>query len=101
MEGRRSEGNWRTCYHAYLLCIFSSDHEDDVPLAGVNVVVLEEEWLVNAILLESAEFDDEANSASQRLLNDQVLLATNLVKTVSARRMWAGGRRHPLPTASR
>lgn len=53
-----------TRYHADLLRIFASNHEDDAPLAGVDIVVLQEEKLVNAILLESAELDNEADSAS-------------------------------------
>lgn len=53
-----------TCYHADLLRIFASYHEDDVPLGGVHIVIFQEEELVNAILLESAELDNQADSAS-------------------------------------
>ena len=41
-------------------------------------MVFEEEGLVDAILLESAELDDEADSTSQRLFDDKILLAANL-----------------------
>lgn len=67
-----------TSYHANLLCILSSHHKDNVALAGVDVVVLEEKGLVHAIFLESAELDEEAHGAGQRLLNDEVFLAANL-----------------------
>ena len=41
-------------------------------------MVLEEEGLVDAIFLESTELDDEADSTSQRLFDDKILLAANL-----------------------
>ena len=41
-------------------------------------MVLEEEQLVDAILLESAELDEKADCTSQRLLNDEILLASYL-----------------------
>lgn len=53
-----------TCYHACLLRVFASDHKDDVPLAGIDIVVLQEEGFVDAILLESAELDNQADSTS-------------------------------------
>ena len=41
-------------------------------------MVLEEEGLIHAILLECAELDDKAYGPSKRLLNDEVLLASHL-----------------------
>lgn len=41
-------------------------------------MILEEKGLVNAIFLESAELDNEADSTGQRLFNDQILLAADL-----------------------
>jgi hypothetical protein len=54
------------CYHANLVGVLSSDQEDNIPLAGVDVVILQEEWLINAILLKSAELDDKTDCARQR-----------------------------------
>jgi hypothetical protein len=48
-------------------------------LAGIDVVVFQEEDLVYAIFLKRAELDEKTNSPSQRLLNDQVLLASDLI----------------------
>jgi hypothetical protein len=47
-------------------------------LAGIDVVVLQEEDLVYTIFLKGAELDEKTNSPGQRLFNDQVLLASDL-----------------------
>jgi hypothetical protein len=47
-------------------------------LAGIDIVVFQKENLVYAIFLERTELDEKTNSPSQRLLNDQVLLASDL-----------------------
>lgn len=72
-----------TCYHANLLRILSADQENNVSLAGIDVVILQEERFVDAIFLKIAELDDQANSASQRLLDDQILLSAELVDVLS------------------
>jgi hypothetical protein len=56
------------CYHADLVGILSADEEDNVSLAGVDIVILQEERLVHAIFLKSAELDNQTDSTGQRLL---------------------------------
>lgn len=67
-----------TGYHPRLLRILATDEEHHIALAGVDVVVLEKEDLVDAVLLQRTELDEKTNRSGQRLLNDQVLLASNL-----------------------
>lgn len=67
-----------TSYRPHLLRVLASNEEDNVPLAGVDIVVLEEEELVDAVFLESAELDEQSNGAGQRALDDEVLLASDL-----------------------
>ena len=67
-----------TCYCARLFGILAANEEDDIPLAGIDIVVFQKENLVYAIFLERTELDEKTNSPSQRLLNDQVLLASDL-----------------------
>ena len=57
----------------------ASHQEDDIPLARVHIVILEEEHFVNSILLEPAELDKQPNSAGESALDDQILLASNLL----------------------
>jgi hypothetical protein len=40
-----------TCYNLDFLRRLASDQEDNIPLTGIDIVVLEEEDLVNAVLL--------------------------------------------------
>lgn len=40
-----------TCYRPDFLRVLASDEKHDVPLAGIDIVVLEKEHLVDAILL--------------------------------------------------
>lgn len=67
-----------TSYCPSLLCILAANEEDDIALGGVNVVVLEEEYFVDTIFLKRAEFDEQTDRPSQGLLNDEVLLASDL-----------------------
>jgi hypothetical protein len=53
-----------TGYRPHSLCILASTEEDDIPLTGVHIVVLEEEDLVNSIFLESTELDKQPDSGS-------------------------------------
>ena len=46
------------------------EQEDDIPLARIQVVVLEEENLVDSILLEPTELDEQSDGASQRAFYD-------------------------------
>ena len=67
-----------TCYCARLFGVLAANKEHDIPLAGIDVVVLQEEDLVYAIFLKRTELDEKTNSSSQSLFNDQVLLASDL-----------------------
>lgn len=67
-----------TCYCARLFGVLAANEEYDIPLAGINVVVLQKEDLVYAIFLKRTELDKETNSPGQRLLNDQILLPSDL-----------------------
>lgn len=52
--------------------------EDDIALRGADIVALEEEELVDAVVLEGRDLDDGADGASEALLDDEVLLALDL-----------------------
>ena len=71
-------GSNHTSYCPSLLGILATDEEDHVPLAGIDIVVLQEEDLVDTIFLKCTEFDEETNCPSERLFNDKVLLASDL-----------------------
>lgn len=52
--------------------------EYDIALRGADVVALEEEELVDAVVLEGRDLDDGADGAGEALLDDEVLLALDL-----------------------
>lgn len=56
----------------------ATSYEDDIPLAGVGVLVLEEEELVYAVFLESSDLDDGTDRARQAALKNEVLLPADL-----------------------
>jgi hypothetical protein len=72
------KGCEQTSYCARPLGVLAANKEHDIPLAGIDVVVLQEEDLVYAIFLKRTELDEKTNSSSQSLFNDQVLLASDL-----------------------
>jgi len=74
----RTKARRPTGYRPNDLRILPPDEEDNVPLAGIDIVILQEEQLVDPIFLERAEFDKEADDASKGALDDQVLLASDL-----------------------
>lgn len=80
-----------TGYGANLLCALASHHENDVSLRRVDIVILEEEWLIDAVFLQCAEFDNQANGARQGLFDDQILLASNLEDTLAVNCTSIGG----------
>jgi len=67
-----------TGYGPRLFGILASNEKHHVTLTGVDIVIFQKEDLVNTVFLESAKFDEKTNRPSQRLLNDQVLLASDL-----------------------
>lgn len=72
-----------TGYSSCLFGVLASDEKHHVALAGIDIVILQEEDLVNTVLLKSTELDKEADRSSKRFLNNQVLLATDLRSVVS------------------
>ena len=67
-----------TCYCARLFGVLAANEEYDIPLAGINVVVLQKEDLVYAIFLKRTELDEKADCSSETLFNYKVLLASDL-----------------------
>jgi hypothetical protein len=67
-----------TCYCACLFGVLAANEEHDVSLTGIDIVILQEKDLVYAIFLERAELDKKTDSPSERFLNDQILLASDL-----------------------
>ena len=63
-------------------------------------MVLEEEDLVDTILLKRAELDKKADCPRQRLFDDEILLASDLVGDIRSVHSMAGGGRHRRPTYS-
>lgn len=61
-----------------LIQVVRAGQEHDILLRGVDIVILQEEHLVYAILLESRELDEETERPGQALLNHDVLLSSNL-----------------------
>jgi hypothetical protein len=88
-ESKRLTKCKHTCYCARLFGVLAANEEHNIPLAGVDIVVLQEENLVYAIFLERTEFDEKTNSTSQRFLNNQILLASDLID-ISRLRLWRG-----------
>jgi hypothetical protein len=61
-----------------VLWLLASGQKDDVALRVVDIAILYVEDLVDAILLQGAELDEQANWTSKRLFNHKILLARNL-----------------------
>jgi hypothetical protein len=69
---------WLTCDVLGMSGTFAPRHEYDIALAGVGIVVLQKEELVDAVLLQRRDLDDDADRTGQALLDDQVLLPADL-----------------------
>ena len=54
----------RTSNRPHRLRILASNEEDDIPLAGIDIMILEEEKLVDAVFLQGAEFDEQTDGTS-------------------------------------
>ena len=57
---------------------FASGNEDNIALAGVDIIVLKDKELVNAILLKHGDFDYNSDWADETPIKDNVLLSANL-----------------------
>lgn len=60
------------------LRLLSSNEEDDVLLRRVDIVVLQEEGLVNAIFLQSGKLDKQVQRSSECLFKHEIFLAPYL-----------------------
>ncbi len=67
-----------TSYCLCMACLFTPSQEHHVPLRGVDVVVLQQEYSVHSIFLKRRELDKYTNRSGQSFLNDQILFASNL-----------------------
>lgn len=56
----------------------STGNKDNIALSCADVVALQEEKLIDAIVLEGRDLDDSSNGAGEALLNHEVLLALDL-----------------------
>ena len=56
----------------------ASGNEDDIALAGVDIIVLKDKELINAILLKHGDFDYNSDWADETSIKDDVLLSANL-----------------------
>lgn len=58
---------------------FPSRNEDDVALARIDILILEDEEFIDSILLERRNLNYYANWADEASIEDDILLATNLL----------------------
>ncbi len=70
----------RTRYGIGLPSAFASSDEDDIVLAGVDVVIFQDKELVNSVFLKLGDLDNQPNGAYQAAIEDQVFLAANLLR---------------------
>jgi len=61
-----------------MACAFAPSDENDVALACIGIILLEEEELVDAVVLKGCDLDDESDGTGEALFNDEVLLAPDL-----------------------
>lgn len=57
---------------------FPSRDEDDVALARIGILILENEELVDSVLLEGSDLDYHADWPDQAPIEDDILLAADL-----------------------
>lgn len=69
---------WLTCDGLSMSGTLSAGNEDDIALSGADIVALQEEELIDAVVLEGCDLDDSPNRAGEALLDDEVLLALDL-----------------------
>jgi len=66
--GKEAEGASLTSNSHHSLRFLASDEEDDVALRRVDIVVLKEEGLVDAIFLERRKLDKQVQRACESFL---------------------------------
>ena len=57
---------------------FAPRHENHIALAGVGIVVFDEEELVDAVILERRDLDHGTDGAGETSFDNEVLLTANL-----------------------
>lgn len=67
-----------------MLAGFAASDEDDVALTGVDILVLQDEEFVHAILFKCSDFHNVSNRPNQASIEDKVLLAVYLPHSLSA-----------------
>lgn len=75
-----------TCYRLGVAATLASRDEHDIALAGVDILVLKDEELVDSILLEGSHLDYHADWADQAAIEDDIFLAADLSGSSSVRR---------------
>lgn len=64
-----------------MLRLLARDDEDDVVLRRIDIDILEEEYAINALLLESRELDEQLDRSYERFLNHEILLSWDLERS--------------------
>lgn len=67
-----------TCYGLRMPAALSSGDKDDIALARIHIIVLEDEELVDAVLLQCGDLDDGADGADQAAVKHEVLFTADL-----------------------
>lgn len=67
-----------TCYGLGVARTLAPRDEDDIPMACVSVIILQEEKLVDSVFLEFRDLYYEANWSGEAAFNDEVLLSPDL-----------------------
>lgn len=80
-----AEERERTGYSLGVSPTLPSSYEDNVLLARVHVVVLQDEKFVDAIFLQCVDFDNGADRADQAFIKHNVFLSTDLLQSVTGR----------------
>lgn len=72
-----------TCNRLGISSTFASRDEDDISLASIRVLILEEEEVIDAIIPQRRGFDYQTNRACEALFNNKVLLSADLFSYVN------------------
>jgi hypothetical protein len=78
MGNERSKIQLLTCDSLSMTSTLSSGNEDYIPLASIGIPILEEEEVVDSIISQGRYLDDETDRTGEALLDDEVLLPSNL-----------------------
>lgn len=67
-----------TCDALDLAATLATRNEDDIALACIDVIVLENEKLLNAVFLKCRDLDYDADGTHETAVEDDILLAPDL-----------------------